>query len=1525
MSTTSITSSTNYQRSVTNENKVINSNYTTKGTIPSNNGLLPLSSSSTTVPTVVSNTNNHGYWQDDEDIDECNDCHDEFNFFNRRHHCRICGLIYCDNCAPINYDLPQTRYKGQRCCKQCYNSIMNPTPRRKGRIPPNETTNIDGEIEHTQSKFSKQNNNIQKDLITSLNEAQPLSPLQYVADEQTKRMMNKSNRRTTSVPSSDQGNSDEDEQEYSDSEDTDTDEEDTIDSDDDDNDNTTISTNESNIQSKNYKKKSIKFIKNGRLHTSSRSRPPFPSINNRQQQQIQQNMEDMVTTILQRIRKQTIALQLVQNDAELSKKENTLLKKIMKKQQQRNQRLFTSSSDFISEQDNIATEKPLPKPKPGNQTRVIPISKEGIVDTATTKEGYFGNMYTGFQRGRGNHNCSPEVEVTFTDGPTGLQLAPALPFMRLLGKALGIKDVALPSNSYIEIYGNAMENNNNNSVVMGNSNAGTTNATGKDQSGEKVLRSRYGVNVNPNDKVRNVPMVANSSQSTTKGPVNYLDVQSLMSAVSSAVKIDYESLQFYTASDPNSALSAPAHPLPDLLIQAPYSLTIARIISLPNGDPSPAQCLNNACHHPCCEWLRPGLLLTHINGVHIAGIGPTRSLDMFNRAIRPVTLRFLYHPLAILQFQHATVLGRSQILRAQVDSLTNTVGSAINVWTKAHANHQQQLRTISNAFLSQREQIKTLQQQIKENNTIIDQTKEEVKELRTRVDLLATLRGGDTAKTEKGWNKLAALVGTKNLANLAKQNGEGSNKPSDKSVTNTINENSNSSKTTDILAPPSIVRTENKQIIPPVTRTKTVTGTVADPLYPSQIENEVIDDGEDNSPADMLKSPTKMNEFVFQGSEQQLLQQLLDASKTSKSISSIINTMVQKRSMRLGKGNKVSSLQRRIGEVTTDIHNLTMVSALLQRDAAMTAADALHIREKELESENNDLRTELATANNHLTTERERVKVLESFITSVGYEIPSSGSNNTSPVRNSAVNAGTDFSSLWSAFRSTTQQLTLMSAAYEKANKDAEETRILNVSLQRQCAILRSKLADDDYDDSVDHSRENTNPFQFDTVVTASKLKADQSRSKSIFPSLISDTISSIATSITKPVEDYILQTSDANSIPFFKNTVSPAQLNPLLPMDDLPVNDSDSPSGGSSLFIAAPDDLGDMTSNNLFIPPPNDTLPVPSIVSSGNPFNTDSNYSKEKPEFHQSNNLDTSPLEKSLLPVSELPKEILNDMDLPFTLTSADLSNARLALNPKAVPAHLIAGELYQRHATTGSTARSQGRGDGSILCSYFYKCSKENAKKNFGNWAWRFGTVGCGQCIYYKSEFDSKSQGDFSLRTVSFVTSPKSMKKLPPSTTTNPNPGNFVLEITLSYGKVYLFAFQTADEYEIWYRLFAAITFQNRQDTSSFGNQNTTENDTVKYDHDDDNEEENNTSLSNTTNTSKNPFLARSSSFMKKLSSRRDSLNSVSSTNSTQSINIGNRSTLNRTKSTSMKYLNIPENQDNQEDYDDEENNNE
>eukprot|EP01063_Lacrimia_lanifica_P036941 TRINITY_DN7453_c0_g1_i3.p1 TRINITY_DN7453_c0_g1~~TRINITY_DN7453_c0_g1_i3.p1 ORF type:complete len:268 (+),score=112.38 TRINITY_DN7453_c0_g1_i3:53-856(+) len=61
-------------------------------------------------------------WRPDEKASACEECNTPFTFFNRRHHCRKCGGIFCGKCSAQKRVLPpELGYASdpQRVCRTC--------------------------------------------------------------------------------------------------------------------------------------------------------------------------------------------------------------------------------------------------------------------------------------------------------------------------------------------------------------------------------------------------------------------------------------------------------------------------------------------------------------------------------------------------------------------------------------------------------------------------------------------------------------------------------------------------------------------------------------------------------------------------------------------------------------------------------------------------------------------------------------------------------------------------------------------------------------------------------------------------------------------------------------------------------------------------------------------------------------------------------------------------------------------------------------------------------------------------------------------------------------------------------------------------------------------------------------------------------------------------------------------------------------------------------------------------------------
>lgn len=74
-------------------------------------------------------------WQPDDDVDNCS-CGSTFSMFNRKHHCRLCGQIFCHACASGRGDIPsfiQTRdeFLNVRLCDACLHECKETTKSEK--------------------------------------------------------------------------------------------------------------------------------------------------------------------------------------------------------------------------------------------------------------------------------------------------------------------------------------------------------------------------------------------------------------------------------------------------------------------------------------------------------------------------------------------------------------------------------------------------------------------------------------------------------------------------------------------------------------------------------------------------------------------------------------------------------------------------------------------------------------------------------------------------------------------------------------------------------------------------------------------------------------------------------------------------------------------------------------------------------------------------------------------------------------------------------------------------------------------------------------------------------------------------------------------------------------------------------------------------------------------------------------------------------------------------------------------------
>ncbi len=62
-------------------------------------------------------------WADDAEATACKACSSGFTLTNRKHHCRNCGQIFCNDCSSKTAAMPNYR-RPQRACDSCYAELV---------------------------------------------------------------------------------------------------------------------------------------------------------------------------------------------------------------------------------------------------------------------------------------------------------------------------------------------------------------------------------------------------------------------------------------------------------------------------------------------------------------------------------------------------------------------------------------------------------------------------------------------------------------------------------------------------------------------------------------------------------------------------------------------------------------------------------------------------------------------------------------------------------------------------------------------------------------------------------------------------------------------------------------------------------------------------------------------------------------------------------------------------------------------------------------------------------------------------------------------------------------------------------------------------------------------------------------------------------------------------------------------------------------------------------------------------------
>eukprot|EP01121_Diplochlamys_sp_Union-15-3_P003139 TRINITY_DN12992_c0_g1_i1.p1 TRINITY_DN12992_c0_g1~~TRINITY_DN12992_c0_g1_i1.p1 ORF type:complete len:244 (-),score=27.64 TRINITY_DN12992_c0_g1_i1:51-782(-) len=68
------------------------------------------------------------HWVPDSQVTHCKGCNSKFDTTNRKHHCRLCGDIFCDRCSARKIDLKEFSITGARACDSCFTYVNRYLP-----------------------------------------------------------------------------------------------------------------------------------------------------------------------------------------------------------------------------------------------------------------------------------------------------------------------------------------------------------------------------------------------------------------------------------------------------------------------------------------------------------------------------------------------------------------------------------------------------------------------------------------------------------------------------------------------------------------------------------------------------------------------------------------------------------------------------------------------------------------------------------------------------------------------------------------------------------------------------------------------------------------------------------------------------------------------------------------------------------------------------------------------------------------------------------------------------------------------------------------------------------------------------------------------------------------------------------------------------------------------------------------------------------------------------------------------------
>ena len=96
------------------------------------------------------------HWMKDEHSESCVDCKVKFTIYERKHHCRNCGKVFCSSCSQYQAEIPRLKImQPVRVCKSCHVDLVKNSKKPKSISSNSRNSSISGSVKKNISKETK--------------------------------------------------------------------------------------------------------------------------------------------------------------------------------------------------------------------------------------------------------------------------------------------------------------------------------------------------------------------------------------------------------------------------------------------------------------------------------------------------------------------------------------------------------------------------------------------------------------------------------------------------------------------------------------------------------------------------------------------------------------------------------------------------------------------------------------------------------------------------------------------------------------------------------------------------------------------------------------------------------------------------------------------------------------------------------------------------------------------------------------------------------------------------------------------------------------------------------------------------------------------------------------------------------------------------------------------------------------------------------------------------------------------------